>query len=128
MIDREPEPISPSGLSPCPPPNPSRAAARAAAALLRAGLLGAWGWGSTTSSGSAPRASPHRGRAGTAEGKARSCILIWLAGGPSHLDTFDPKPDAPADVRGEFKPIDTAVAGLQDQRGLPEAREGDGPA
>ena len=44
---------------------------------------------------------------------ARNCILIWLAGGPSHLDTFDPKPDAPADVRGEFKPIATSVPGLQ---------------
>jgi hypothetical protein len=46
-------------------------------------------------------------------GKVKNCILIWLAGGPSHLDTFDPKPDAPADVRGEFKPIATAVPGLQ---------------
>jgi hypothetical protein len=45
--------------------------------------------------------------------RARSCILIWLSGGPSHLDTFDPKPDAPADVRGEFKPIDTAVSGVR---------------
>jgi hypothetical protein len=45
--------------------------------------------------------------------KARGCILIWQAGGPSHLDTFDPKPDAPADVRGEFKPIETAVAGVR---------------
>ena len=36
-----------------------------------------------------------------------------MAGGPSHIDTFDPKPDAPADVRGEFKPIDTAVPGLK---------------
>jgi len=45
--------------------------------------------------------------------KARNCILIWLAGGPSHLDTFDPKPDAPSDVRGEFKVIDTAVSGVK---------------
>ena len=45
--------------------------------------------------------------------KVKNCILIWLAGGPSHIDTFDPKPDAPADVRGEFKPIDTAVPGLK---------------
>jgi hypothetical protein len=45
--------------------------------------------------------------------KAKNCILIWLAGGPSHLDTFDPKPAAAADVRGEFKPIDTAVPGLK---------------
>src|ERR1700688_219122 len=44
--------------------------------------------------------------------KAKNCILIWLAGGPSHLDTFDPKPGAPADVRGEFKPIATSVPGL----------------
>lgn len=51
--------------------------------------------------------------ANLAETKAQSCILIWLAGGPSHIDTWDPKPDAPADVKGEFKPIDTSVPGLQ---------------
>jgi hypothetical protein len=45
--------------------------------------------------------------------KVTNCILVWLAGGPSHIDTFDPKPDAPADVRGQFKPIDTAVPGLK---------------
>jgi hypothetical protein len=45
--------------------------------------------------------------------KMENCILIWLAGGPSHLDTFDPKPAAAVDVRGEFKPIDTAVPGLK---------------
>ena len=44
--------------------------------------------------------------------KATGCILIWQAGGPSHLDTFDPKPDAPKDVKGEFKPIATSVPGL----------------
>ncbi|MCB9939981.1 MAG: DUF1501 domain-containing protein [Planctomycetaceae bacterium] len=43
----------------------------------------------------------------------RSCILIWLDGGPSHLETFDLKPDAPAEVRGPFQPISTAVAGTQ---------------
>jgi len=51
--------------------------------------------------------------------KARNCILIWLAGGASHIDTFDPKPDAPADVRGEFKPIATSVPGLQLSEVLP---------
>ena len=56
--------------------------------------------------------------------KAKNCILIWLAGGPSHLDTFDPKPEATADVRGEFKPIATSVPGLSDQRGLPEPGQG----
>jgi hypothetical protein len=42
---------------------------------------------------------------------ARSCILIWQDGGPTHYETFDPKPDAPAEIRGEFKPIPTTIAG-----------------
>jgi len=41
-----------------------------------------------------------------------NCILIWLDGGPSHYESFDPKPDAQADIRGELKPIKTAVPGL----------------
>ena len=41
-----------------------------------------------------------------------NCILVWLDGGPSHLDTFDLKPDAPPEVRGEFKPISTNVDGI----------------
>src|SRR5262249_15827187 len=45
-------------------------------------------------------------------GKARSCILIFLFGGPSHIDTWDMKPDAPAEYRGEFKPIRTTVPGI----------------
>jgi hypothetical protein len=48
-----------------------------------------------------------------------SCILIWLDGGPSHLDTFDPKPDAPAEIRGDFKAIATSVAGVQICEHLP---------
>ena len=55
----------------------------------------------------------------TREKRAKNCILIWLAGGPSHLDTFDPKPKAPADVRGEFQPIATSVPGLQISEVLP---------
>lgn len=45
--------------------------------------------------------------------RIRSCILVFFYGGPSHLDTFDPKPHAPAEVRGEFKTIGTAVPGLR---------------
>ena len=41
--------------------------------------------------------------------KANSCILIWLDGGPSHLETFDPKPEAPAEVRGPLETIGTNV-------------------
>ncbi|RIK74238.1 MAG: DUF1501 domain-containing protein [Planctomycetota bacterium] len=43
----------------------------------------------------------------------RAGILVFLRGGPSHLDTFDPKPDAPAEYRGEFSTIATNVAGLR---------------
>ncbi len=42
----------------------------------------------------------------------RSVILLWLWGGPSHLDTFDMKPDAPIEYRGPFEPIATAVPGM----------------
>jgi len=47
--------------------------------------------------------------------KARNtnCILIWTRGGTSHHDTFDPKPDAPVSVRGEFGVIDTAIPGIK---------------
>ncbi|MBL6765043.1 MAG: DUF1501 domain-containing protein [Verrucomicrobiae bacterium] len=51
--------------------------------------------------------------------RAKSCILIWLDGGPTHIDTFDPKPDAPAEVRGPFKPIHTSVPGLHISEHLP---------
>lgn len=45
--------------------------------------------------------------------KAKSCILIWMDGGPTHFETFDPKPQAPSEIRGEFETIDTAVPGVQ---------------
>lgn len=48
---------------------------------------------------------------GTAK-KPRSVIMVCLAGGPSHLDTYDLKPEAPVDFRGEFKPIPTTVPGF----------------
>ncbi len=45
--------------------------------------------------------------------KARSVVFIFQAGGPSQFETWDPKPDAPLDIRGEYKPISTPVAGLR---------------
>jgi Protein of unknown function (DUF1501) len=50
---------------------------------------------------------------GASGGKARSCIVLFLMGGPPQHSTWDPKPAAPAEVRGEFKPISTSVPGLQ---------------
>src|SRR5262249_18832447 len=43
----------------------------------------------------------------------KAAILIYLPGGPSHMDMYDLKPDAPKEFRGEFKPIDTNVPGVQ---------------
>lgn len=45
-------------------------------------------------------------------GRARSCILLFMWGGPAHQDTWDMKPDAPAEIRGEFKPIATNTPGI----------------
>jgi hypothetical protein len=57
-----------------------------------------------------------RAQAAQARGKSSpdqiNCILIWLDGGPSHYETFDPKPDAPREIRGEFKSIPTNVPGV----------------
>src|SRR2546423_15310819 len=44
-------------------------------------------------------------------GRARSCILLFMGGGPPQMDTFDLKPDAPVEVRGEFPPTATSVPG-----------------
>ncbi|WP_029631034.1 DUF1501 domain-containing protein [Zavarzinella formosa] len=49
----------------------------------------------------------------------KSVILIWQAGGPAHQDMYDLKMDAPAEVRGEFKPIDTNVSGIRISEHLP---------
>ncbi len=50
----------------------------------------------------------------------RSCILVFYYGGPSHIDTFDMKPGAPAEVRGSFRPIGTNVPGLSICEHLPQ--------
>lgn len=49
-----------------------------------------------------------------------SCILIWMDGGPTHFETFDPKPEAPAEIRGEFRPIETNVPGIRICEHLPK--------
>src|ERR1044072_3741754 len=47
--------------------------------------------------------------AGAPPPKPVNCIMVWLDGGPSHYESFDPKPDAPTEVRGEYKTIPTKV-------------------
>ncbi|MGH7199945.1 MAG: DUF1501 domain-containing protein [Planctomycetaceae bacterium] len=78
-------------------------------AVLRAGSVGALGLG-------LPALLQHRARAEAGAdgfGRAKACIFLFMWGGPSQLDTFDPKPDAPQEVRGPFQPIATAIPGVQ---------------
>src|SRR3954467_8029418 len=44
--------------------------------------------------------------------QAKACILIWMDGGPSHYETFDPKPEAPVEFRGSFEAIPTKLSGV----------------
>lgn len=73
--------------------------------FLHAGSLGLLGL-------SLPAMSALKAR-GDADGRDVNCIMLFLVGAPSQLDTWDPKPGAPEEIRGPFKPIETAVAGIQ---------------
>jgi hypothetical protein len=53
------------------------------------------------------------GSLGSTFGKAKNVIFLWLQGGPPQHETFDPKPDAPVDIRGPFRPIATNVPGIR---------------
>jgi hypothetical protein len=77
------------------------------------GLAVAGFWSPAAAQAAPPTAS------GPGRGGARSCILVYLLGGPPHLDTFDLKPSAPAEVRGEFRPTPTSVPGLHVCEHLP---------
>jgi hypothetical protein len=88
-------------------PGPRRLSRRDILQVGCAGLLGL----------SLPRLLQARQRSAA---KADSCIIIFLNGGPSHLDMWDMKPDAPKEVRGEFKPIATSLRGVQLCEHLPK--------
>jgi len=60
-----------------------------------------------------------QGAATSPGGKAKCCIIVYCWGGMSHLESFDLKPDAPVNVRGEFSPISTATPGIQISEHLP---------
>src|SRR5438045_1325132 len=61
----------------------------------------------------------HAAPAATAFGRAKACVVIYLFGGPSHIDLWVLKPDAPAEFRGEFRPIATNVPGIRIGEHLP---------
>ena len=82
--------------------------------MIQLGALGLAAHGTAKSVGAKPAAkNEHRSRRDTA------CIMFFLDGGPSHHETFDPKPEAPAEVRGEFGAIETSVPGLRITDQLP---------
>ncbi len=63
--------------------------------------------------------APAKDRAGGPGGKARSVILLWMGGGVTHIDSLDPKPEAPEDIRGTLKDIATNVPGIRFCESLP---------
>lgn len=82
--------------------------------LLRVGVLSAFGLGLPDLFRTQARAaSPSVPKGGNSPRSDVSCILVWLQGGLSHIDSFDPKPEAPQEIRGEFGVIDTNVPGVQ---------------
>ncbi|WZO98030.1 DUF1501 domain-containing protein [Isosphaeraceae bacterium EP7] len=87
--------------------------------MLKAGTLGLTGLGLPELMGGRALAAATRKagklKAGGADGfgQAKACILVFMWGGPSQLDTWDPKPEAPEAIRGPFKAISTSVPGVQ---------------
>jgi hypothetical protein len=88
---------------------------------LRVGGLGFTGllWSDCLRARAAAEGRPGRGPAGRRSGRARACILVYSYGGPSHLDIWDLKPDAPREIRGEFRPAATSVPGVSITEHLP---------
>src|SRR5262245_61212633 len=84
--------------------------------LLRIGMLAPLGLTRRGFGGDPDRAES---RAGGRFGRAKRCILVFLNGGPSQLDTWDMKPGAPVNVRGELRGIRTRVPGIQVSELLP---------
>ena len=90
--------------------------------LLRVGGLGTVGLTLPGLLRAEAESSAARGKVGIQDVRSpiRSCILIFYYGGPSHIDTFDMKPNAPAEIRGEFGSIATSVPGLRVCEHLPQ--------
>mgnify|MGYP003334400840 FL=1 len=80
-------------------------------AILQAGLIGSAAIGHGVAAAGAMSNIAASGAPGF--GTAKRCLMLFMWGGPSQLDTFDPKPSAPAEVRGEFAAVETAVPGMQ---------------
>ena len=84
--------------------------------VLAAGALGFAGLGLPDVLRLQANAAPEKPQAA----RGKSVIMIWLRGGASHIDSLDMKPDAPAEIRGEFNPIQTSVPGIQVCEHMPQ--------
>ena len=80
--------------------------------LLQASVFSAAHWAAASNLGASDRASVQTSTELTGFGQAKRCLLFFMWGGPSQIDTFDPKPNAPDSIRGPFKPIATNVPGI----------------
>jgi hypothetical protein len=87
--------------------------------LLQVGSLGVLGMGLSEAQAAPPGNSAVAGARLPGFGQAKACILLFMYGSPSQLETFDPKPDAPLEVRGEFGCIPSSVPGLSVCERLP---------
>jgi hypothetical protein len=86
--------------------------------FLRIGALG--GLSLATALQAQAKNAPSGSASAKKKNRAKSVILVFLGGGLSHHDSFDPKPDAPAEIRGEYKTIATRVPGLHIAEKLPQ--------
>lgn len=87
--------------------------------FLQVGFSGFLGMGASTLLGARAKAAAADVTLAPKSGRAKSVILVFLTGAPSHVDTFDLKPDAPEAIRGEFRPIETSAAGVRYSEHLP---------
>src|SRR4051812_19876390 len=81
--------------------------------FLQVGAVGLAGSLLASPSSASPRAPAQ-------PASARSVILLWLAGGVTHIDSFDPKPDAPAEIRGTLNTIQTDMPGVRFTEVMPQ--------
>ncbi|WP_315852059.1 DUF1501 domain-containing protein [Tautonia rosea] len=107
-------PRNPGGRFPAPCAGPNRREALKAGALTLGGLSLPGLFQAQSAA-----ASPVR----TTSGRAKACILVFAWGGPSQLETLDLKPDAPDEIRGDFRPIATSVPGIQISEHFPMLAE-----
>src|SRR5262249_15007320 len=88
-------------------------------ALLTAGAVGLAGLSLPDFLRARAARRPDANRQPNGFGKAEGVILLYLQGSPSHIDLWDPKPDAPAEIRGEFKTVPTSASGVHLTEVLP---------